>query len=274
VYKTAPKIIMYCVLVGFTLLSLYPLIYSVQTSLKTVDEYLDNKLFWPKDFTLKNYTQVLITGKMLQYFRNNCIIMPAAMVVYLAVCATAGFAFGRLRFPLRLPIFLAVLFLMIFPQMLLSIQIFQVCRKLHLINSYLGLILVWVAYFAPFGTYIMTTYYSTVPWDLIESARLDGASTWQLLFHIMIPIAKPMLGIIIIIGFQSMWNELPFSLLLLQKDTMRTVTLGVAMMQGQYGLDDTVLTAAIMVTAAVPLALFLFFQKYIAMGAYAGAVKG
>jgi raffinose/stachyose/melibiose transport system permease protein len=274
VYRTVPKIIMYGVLVIFTLFSLYPLLYSLQTSLKTVDEYLDNKLSWPKDSTLENYTQVLITGKMLKYFVNNCIIMPAAMVSYLAVCVMAGFAFGRLRFPFRLPIFLAVLFLMIFPQMLLSIQIFQVCRKLHLINNYVGLILVWVAYFAPFGTYIMTTYYSTVPWEMIESARLDGASTWQLLWHIMLPIAKPMLGILIIIGFQSMWNELPFSLLLLQKDTMRTVTLGVAMMQGQYGLDDTVLTAAIMVTAAVPLALFLFFQKYIAMGAYAGSVKG
>jgi ABC-type glycerol-3-phosphate transport system permease component len=167
-----------------------------------------------------------------------------------------------------------MLFLMIFPQMLLSIQIFQVCRKLHLVNSYIGLILVWVAYFAPFGTYIMTTYYSTVPWELIESARLDGAGTFQLLVRIMVPVAKPMIGILAIIGFQSMWNELPFSMLLLQKDTLRTVTQGIAMLQGQYGLDDTVLTAGIMVASAVPLALFLFFQKYIAMGAYAGSVKG
>jgi ABC-type glycerol-3-phosphate transport system permease component len=108
----------------------------------------------------------------------------------------------------------------------------------------------------------------------MESARLDGASTWQILTRIMVPIAKPMIGILVIIGFQSMWNELTFSLLLLQKDTMRTVTLGIAMLQGQYGLDDTALTATIMVASAVPLALFLFFQKYIAMGAYAGAVKG
>ena len=172
--------------------------------------------------------------------------MPVGLLAYLFVCVTAGFAFGRLRFPFRLPIFLSVLFLMIFPQMLLSIQIFQICRALHLVNSYFGLILVWVAYFAPFGTYIMTTYYSTVPMEIIESARMDGASTWQLFFRIMIPIGMPMIAVIIIIGFQSMWNELPFSLLLLQKESLRTITQGIGMMKGQYGLDDTILTAGIM----------------------------
>ena len=269
-----PKIIMYTVLGVFAIFAVYPLIYTVQTSLKSMPEYLENKLVWPQQMTLENYQTVLVKGNMLKYFRNNLIVMPLAMIVYLAVCIAAGFAFGRLRFPLRLPIFLTMLFLMIFPQMLLSIQIFQVCRKLHLVNSYIGLVLVWVAYFAPFGTYIMTTFYSTVPWELIESARLDGAGTFQLLVRIMVPVAKPMIGILTIIGFQSMWNELPFSMLLLQKDTLRTVTQGIAMLQGQYGLDDTVLTAGIMVASAVPLILFLFFQKYIAMGAYAGSVKG
>jgi len=269
-----PNTIMYIVLVVFAVFAVYPLIYTVQTSLKTMPEYLENKLAWPQQSTLENYHTVLIKGNMLKYFRNNLIVMPLAMIVYLVVCIAAGFAFGRLRFPFRLPIFLTMLFLMIFPQMLLSIQIFQVCRKLHLVNNYIGLILVWVAYFAPFGTYIMTTYYSTVPWELIESARLDGAGTFQLLLRIMVPVAKPMIGILTIIGFQSMWNELPFSMLLLQKDTLRTVTQGIAMLQGQYGLDDTVLTAGIMVASAVPLVLFLFFQKYIAMGAYAGSVKG
>lgn len=272
--KNVTKIIMYIVLLIFTLCAIYPILFTFQTSLKTAHEYMDNKLSWPKQLTLENYTTVLIKGRLLKYFLNNCILMPAAMLVYLGVCIMAGFAFGRLRFPFRLPIFLAMLFLMIFPQMLLSIQIFQVCRALHLVNSRLGIILVWVAYFAPFGTYIMTTFYASVPMELIESARLDGASTWQLLLRIMVPIARPMVGIIVIIGFQSMWNELPFSMLLLQKDTLRTVTQGIAMLQGQYGVDDTILTAAIMTASAVPLALFLFFQKNISMGAYAGAMKG
>jgi raffinose/stachyose/melibiose transport system permease protein len=268
------KIFIYIVLIFLLILAIYPLLHILITSVKSQSEYVDNKIFLPKHFTLDNYFYVLFKANMIKYFINSCILIPLGLFVYLFVCIAAGFAFGRLRFPFRLPIFLVVLFLMIFPQMLLSLQIFQVCRSLHLINNYFGLILVWVAYFAPFGTYIMTTYYSSVPMEIIESARVAGASTWQILFHIMIPVAKPMIVVITIIGFQSMWNELPFSLLLLQNDRLRTITQGIGMMQGQYGLDDTILTAAIITASSVPLILFLFFQKYITMGAYAGSVKG
>ena len=272
--KISYKIIMYIILIIFAFIALYPIYHLLITSLKTSREYVDNKLFWPKLLTIDNYKYVLIQGKMIKYFINNFIIMPMAMVGYLFVCITAGFAFGRLRFPFRLPIFLIVLFLMIFPQVLLSIQIFQICRSLHLINTYLGLILVWIAYFAPFGTYIMSTYYSTVPYEIIESARIDGAGTFKIISSIMVPISMPMIGLVFIIGFQSMWNELIFSLLLLQKQAIRTITLGIGMMQGQYGLDDTRLTAAVMIASFVPIVLFFFFQKYISMGAFAGSVKG
>jgi raffinose/stachyose/melibiose transport system permease protein len=265
---------MYVVLIIFVIIALYPIYHVLITSLKTENEYVNNKLFPPASPTVGNYSYALVDANMLKYFLNNCIIMPIALLGYLFVCITAGFAFGKLRFRFRLPIFLSVLFLMIFPQMLLAIQIFQICRFLHITNSYIGLILVWIAYFAPFGTYIMTTYFSTIPYEFIEAARIDGAGTWRILVRIMVPVSMPMVGIISIIGFQSMWNELIFSLLLLQKDELRTLTLGISLMQGQYGLDDTKLTAAIISAAVVPFILFIFFQKYISMGAYAGAIKG
>ncbi|MFA7119319.1 MAG: carbohydrate ABC transporter permease [Sphaerochaetaceae bacterium] len=273
-YNRAVKGIMYFILVIFAIIALYPLIFVLITSLKSPSEYVNNKLHFPEKITFANYYYVWVKGNMLKYFINSCILIPCGLVAYLFVCVSAGFAFGRLRFPFRFSIFLTVLFLMIFPQMLLSIQIFQICRTLHLVNNYFGLILVWVAYFAPFGTYIMTTYYATVPMEILESARLDGTNIWQILFYIMVPIAKPMIVIIVIIGFQSMWNELPFSLLLLQTEKLRTITQGIGMMQGQYGLDDTILTAAIVSAAFVPLLLFMFFQREITMGSYGGAVKG
>ncbi len=273
-YRRSANGAMYAALTLFAVIALYPILFVVMTSLKSAQEYVDNKLWLPVAATLRNYRHVWVEGNMGKYFLNSCVLIPAGLAAYLFVCVSAGFAFGRLRFPFRFEIFLGVLFLMIFPQMLLSIQIFQVCRKLHLVNNYLGIILAWVAYFAPFGTYIMTTYYSTVPLEIVESARLDGTNVWQMLFRIMVPIARPMIVIIVIIGFQSMWNELPFSLLLLQTESLRTITQGIGMMQGQYGLDDTVLTAAIVSASFVPLVLFMFFQRQITMGAYGGAVKG
>jgi ABC-type glycerol-3-phosphate transport system permease component len=265
---------MYVVLGMFAMMALYPLFFVLVTSLKSPAEYVNNKLLMPQSPTFRNFYHVWVKGNMLRYFLNSCILIPTGLVVYLFVCITAGFAFGRLRFPYRFPLFLSVLFLMIFPQMLLSIQIFQICRKLHLVNTYLGLILVWVAYFGPFGTYIMTTYYATVPMEIVESARLDGTGVYRMLSYIMIPIAKPMIIIIVVIGTQSMWNELPFSLLLLQTEHLRTITQGLGMLKGQYGLDDTTLSASILSASLVPLLLFFFFQRQITMGSYSGAVKG
>lgn len=267
------KLIIYIVLIVTAILSIYPLYHVLITSFKQVNEYLDNRVMPPAHWVIDNY-KLAIDQNLLFYFKNNFILIPASMFFYLFVCITAGFAFGRLRFRFRLPLFLVVLFLMIFPQMLLSLQIFQLCAKFHLTNSYWGVILVWTAYFAPFGTYIMSTYFSTLPYEIIESARIDGASTWGILTRIATPMAMPMMGILIIIGFQSMWNELPFSLLLLQKMEMRTVTIGIAMIQGQYGIPDTIQSAVIMIAAVIPMLIFVFFQKYIATGTFSGALKG
>jgi ABC-type glycerol-3-phosphate transport system permease component len=190
------------------------------------------------------------------------------------VCLAAGFAFGKLRFRLKLPLFMAVLFLMIFPQMLLAIQVFRLSSVLGLVNTYLGVVLVWTAYFAPFGTYIMTTYFAAGPYELVESARIDGASTFRILVSIMAPVAAPMLGTLAIIGVQSSVNELPFSLLLLQDGSKRTVSLAIAMLKGEYGLRAPDLSAAVAIASAVPILLFIIFQRKITLGSLAGSVKG
>ena len=273
-YDSTIKTIMYIFLGICAFMALYPIFFVVITSIKTPEEYVTNKLGFPSKITFSNFTYVWKNGNMLRYFFNSLLVIPIGLIFYLFICVSAGFAFGRLRFKGRLPIFLTVLFLMIFPQMLLSMQIFQICRSLKLVNNYVGLILVWIAYFCPFGTYIMTTYYSTVPMSLVESARLDGAKLYQMLFRIMVPIAQPMIVVITIIGTQSMWNELPFSMLLLQNADMRTITHSLGMLKGQYGLKDPILMAAILCASSVPIILFLFFQKQITMGSYSGAVKG
>lgn len=268
------KINTYLILILFAIASLYPLFHVFITSFKQVEEYIENRVFLPAQWVLDNYKVAIEQGHLLYYFRNNLILIPAAMLFYLFVCVTAGFAFGRLRFRFRLPLFLTTLFLMIFPQMLLSLQIFQICNRLYLTDTFLGVILVWTAYFAPFGTYIMATYFSSIPYEIIESARVDGAGTWRILTQIATPMALPMLGFLSIIGFQSMWNELPFSLLLLQSMEKRTVTLGIAMIQGQYGIPDPMRAAVIMLASFLPILVFLFFQKYITKGAFAGSLKG
>lgn len=263
----------YLVLLFFTFLSLYPLFFAAVTSLKTLPEYVESKLTMPDEFRLDNYRYVIENSKLGRYMVNTILLVSFGLLLYLLVCNAAGYAFGKLKFRFRLVLFLLVIFLQIFPQMVVAGQLYRICASIGLINTYLGIIITWTAYFAPFGTYIMTTYYSSVPKEIVESARIDGANVWQQLIRIMIPISRPMLVTIAIIGTLSMWNELPFSLLLLQDQTMRTLTLGIAMMQGEHGLPVPALSAGILLISVIPIALFLLFQRYVTMGATAGSLK-
>ena len=264
----------YAILVLMTLIAVIPLLFVIVSSFKTGTEYALNPGSFPQNVTIENYVWALSGGGILHYLVNSLLVVPAGLFLYLVVCISAGFSFGKLRFPFRLTVFLGVLFLMIFPQMLLVMQMFKLMTMFGLTNSFLGLVLAWVAYFAPFGTYIMTTYFSSVPDEILESARMEGCSTLRILTSIMVPIGAPMIGTISIIGLLTMWNELPFSLLLLQDNALRTMTLSVAMLQGEYGLATPQLAAILMLTALVPILIFLFFQKYVTQGATAGAVKG
>jgi ABC-type glycerol-3-phosphate transport system permease component len=268
------RTLIYAVLFVSAFAALFPLYHVTATSLKSNAEYLERNSGLPLHPVLDSYRYIVVDGGICRFFANNLVLIPSALALYLAVCLAAGFAFGKLRFRLKVPLFLAVLFLMIFPQMLLAIQVFRLSSALGLVNTYFGVILVWTAYFAPFGTYIMTTYFTSVPYELVESARIDGASTFRILRSIMAPVASPMVATLLIIGVQSLWNELPFSLLLLQDGEKRTVSLAIAMLKGEYGLRAPDLSAAVVLASAVPIALFLVFQRRITLGNMAGSVKG
>lgn len=254
--------------------ALLPLYNVVTASLKSLDEFVENPVLLPKAPIFDNYVYAVNSGHLLQYAMNSLVYVPLGLALYVVVCTTAGYAFGKMRFSLRRPLFLLVLFMSIFPQLLLAIQVFKLISMMHLVNTGSGAILAWVAYFAPFGTYIMTTYFAGMPYELVEAARIDGAGQFRIFTAVMAPLAMPMVATIAIIGFQSMWNELPFSLLILQTQGKRTLTVGIAMMSGEFGLRVPILSASLVIAMAVPLVIFMLFQRHITLGVTAGAVKG
>jgi raffinose/stachyose/melibiose transport system permease protein len=268
------RVLVQLFLIVLMIASLLPLYNVVVASFKTGDEFVVNTFLPPKSPTVGNYGYAAVGGHLLRFAVNSLVLVPIGLVLYLAVCISSGYAFGKMRFNLKRPLFLLVLFLMIFPQLLLATQVFRLIALLGLTNTGLGVILTWVAYFSPFGTYIMTTYFADMPYELVEAARMDGASHLRILTNIMTPLAAPMIATIAIIGFLSMWNELPFSLLILQDEGLRTVTLGIAMMKGQFGLRVPIQSAAVVIAMAVPLIMFLIFQRRVTLGITAGAIKG
>ena len=256
------------------IVSVLPLYNILSASFKTIDEYPTNPIMLPQAPTAENYQYAAFSGHLLQFTVNSLILVPIGVAAYVGICIMAGYAFGKMRFAMRRPLFLLVLFMSIFPQLLLATQVSKLISILGLTNTGLGVILAWVAYFAPFGTYIMTTYFADMPYELVEAARIDGASQYRILRSVMTPMAGPMVATISIIGFQSMWNELPFSMLILQQESMRTLTVGIAVLRGQYGLRVPILSAALVIAMIMPLFIFLLFQRRITLGVTAGALKG
>jgi raffinose/stachyose/melibiose transport system permease protein len=268
------RLLVQAFMVTLLVVSILPLYNVVTASLKSLDEYPKNPILLPQAPTLDNYAYAAFSGHLLRFTANSLILVPVGVAAYIVVCVMSGYAFGKMRFALRRPLFLLVLFMSIFPQLLLATQVSKLVSLMRLTNTGFGVILSWVAYFAPFGTYIMTTYFSDMPYELVEAARIDGASQYRILWSVMAPMALPMVATLAIIGFQSMWNELPFSMLILQQESLRTVTLGIAVLRGQYGLRVPILSAALMIAMVVPLVIFFLFQRYITLGVTAGAVKG
>jgi ABC-type glycerol-3-phosphate transport system permease component len=273
-FGPAARVVVQVFMLLIVVASLLPLYNVLSSSLKSLDEYTTNPVLLPHVLTLANYQYAAFSGHLLRFTMNSLIFVPIGVVLYVVVCLLAGYSFGKMRFALRRSLFLLVLFMSIFPQLLLAMQVSKLISLIHLTNTGLGVILSWVAYFSPFGTYIMTTYFTDMPYELVEAARIDGASQVRILVSIMAPLALPMVATISIIGFQSMWGELPFSMLILQNEALRTVTVGIAVLRGEYGLGVPILCAALVIAMVVPLAIFLLFQRRITLGVTAGAIKG
>jgi ABC-type glycerol-3-phosphate transport system permease component len=272
--RLSGRVSAYVVLIVFASLALFPLVFAGVTSLKTDEGYRVDRLGLPNEITFVNYERAIVRANLGQFILNTLIVLPFGLLLYIFLCNAVGVAFGMLRFRGRMALFTATLVVMIFPQMMIAVPIYRIVLQFGLLNTRVGIIFVWVAYFAPYGTYIMTTFYSSAPRELFESARIDGAGIFKILFRVLMPVAMPMIATIGIIGFQSMWNELPFSLLILQDAGLRTIAQGLAIMQGEYGLRDPAATAALIVGSVIPVVVYLIFQKRIQVGATAGSVKG
>ncbi len=267
------KIVTSILVILLGLLTLLPFYFMVITSLKDMDTYLEEKLLPPARPTFDNYIAIFAQLKLAQYFRNSIVVLVAALVPYVLISSAAGFAFAKLRFPLRIPLLLTVTAIMIFPQMVLGVQIYNLQARIGLLNTHIGLVCAYLGYFAPYSAYLMTTYFRSIPQTFLEAARIDGAGLWSIYTRIMLPIARPMLVTVIIVGSQAVWNELPFCLLLLRSSEKRTLMAAIALLNGEYGVPAIEMCAALTVVALPIILLYVVAQRQIQRGVLAGGIK-
>lgn len=262
------------ILSAVSLTTVYPLAFMLFTALKSQKEYiLHNQYGPPMRPTLANFVDAWTYAKVGQYARNSAIVVVAGVVGSWLVCSLAGYALSQLRFPGRRAMFYGILGSMMIAPQVVIIPLYSMLIHMGLLNKHVGLILVYVTFATPFGTYMLTSYFRSIPADLVEAAQVDGASHLQILYRIMLPIARPALLTLGIFNFLWMWNELLFSLLILQDDSVRTLMVGVANLRGQYTTNIPLLSAGLFLAAVPVLIVFFAFQAHLVKGMTVGAVK-
>lgn len=224
-------------------------------------------------FTLDNYVQVLSAQGMGQAFLNTVLITVPATILPLVICSMAAYAFSWLRFPFRDTLFLVVVALMMIPAQIGFIPLLKMFAPTGLLNNYGAIWLAHTAYALPFGVFLLRNFFITLPRDLIEAARIDGASTMGIFRTIVVPLSVPAIAAYGIFQFLWVWNDLLMALVYVQNGSQWPMTRAVQNLLSQYGTEWNLLAAGAFLLMAVPLLVFFSLQRYFVQGLLAGSVK-
>jgi len=251
---------------------LYPVYFAINNALKSDKGYILNRFNVVTDPTIQNFINAWNRSRLSEYFLNSVVTTAGAVALLLLVSSLAGFAFAMLRFPYRKLLFIVILASLMIPVQVVLVPFYRTIVTLGLVNTRIGLIISYTSFFLPFCVYLMTAFYSALPKELVEAARMDGAKLIQIWWHVMLPLGKPALITLGILNTLYCWNDVLISLLVLQKE--RTLMVGIAALKGEYTTNVPLLMAGIVIAAAPIVIIYIIFQRRIVNGIATGAVKG
>lgn len=261
----------------YSLFTFIPFLWSLSTSFKKQSEVFQNNVI-PQHPTLSGYTTVFnkIQPNFFSLFANSLFIAVVVVILHVVLASMAGYAFGRLQFPGRDLMFYIVLGTMMIPDQLRLVPIYQLLVKLHLISphpiNYLGLFLIKAVGAA--DIFLMRQYFLTLPRELEDAAKIDGAGPLRTFLKIMLPNAKPVIATVVILTFQGSWNELFWPSIIMQSPNHWTLPFGILQFKGQFSTDWPPIMALVVLSTLPILLLYIFSQKYIINMQLSSSVKG
>jgi alpha-glucoside transport system permease protein len=224
-------------------------------------------------FTLHNYSEVLNRANMDEAFLNSILITVPSTLLPLAIAAAAAYAFSWISFPFRDTIFLLIVALMVVPVQMALVPLLTLFRDFGIANWFGGIWLAHTAFGLPLGIFLLRNFFITLPRDLIEAARVDGASNLRILLKVVLPLSVPALASFGIFQFLWVWNDLLMAFIFIQNGELLPMTVRINQMQTTYGGEWHLLSAGSFLLMIVPLAVFFALQRYFVQGLLAGSVK-
>ena len=285
----AYKVFSIVLLVILALLFLFPLYWIVTGAFKTgQDIYSTTPVWWPSEWTMANFTKLFsrrsaplfeIVGLVgptvpgaIRWLVNTVFMSVMAMLLTCLTASMAGYALAKKRFLGRGLIFSLIVCAMALPKQVILIPLLKEMSALHLYDTLWAVIFPTVGW--PFGVFLMKQFSEGIPGEILEAARVDGASEWRTFSTIVLPMVKPGIGALAIFTFINSWNDYLMQLVMLASNTKYTISLGIATMQAETSVDTGLLMAGATLAAVPILIVFLIFQKYFTQGITMGAVKG
>jgi len=272
--KVVETSLLYAMLICIAVLLLAPFAWLLSTALKaeSADLFTFPPQWIPDPIVWDNFAKAWNILPFIRYLLNTFYIAIATVMINLVLSSMTGFALARMKFAGRQVILYAVLATTMVPFQVLLIPLFIVTLKLGLVDSYAGVILP-VAVNA-FGIFLLRQAFSTIPKDLEEAARIDGCTDFQIFYQIMIPLVKPALATLAAFTFVAQWNDFIWPLIVLNNRDLYTLQLGLASLQGVFGVNWRYISAASIIALVPTVVFFLCTQRFFTKGATAGAVKG
>jgi multiple sugar transport system permease protein len=266
----AQRLVIFFVLFTFAIFMLMPFAWMVLSSFKEADEVFTYDMTWlPSTISFSGYYRALTEQPFLKYGLNSVLVSLIITAAQLTTSALAGYAFARLNFPGRNLIFMVYLSAMMIPSQATVIPSYILIRKMGLIDSYAGLTLPFLA--GPFGAFMMRQFFLSMPESLEEAGIIDGCSRFQVLCKIVLPLSKPALASLALFTFMGAWNDFMWPLIIINRDAMRTLQVGLSLMRADLYPDwPMMMAASVMATLPIIIAFLLAQKQFIQSLAFTG----
>lgn len=253
---------------------LVPFLYMVSTSFKPHAFVLElPPRLIPTEPTLENYRRALTSNHFGRYFLNSLTVAVASTIITIVLSSMLAYAFARWEFPGKNLIFYTMLATLMVPTLVLIIPQFVLAKDLHLLNSRMGLIVVYAAG-TPFSMFLLRGFFEEIPQDLLDAALIDGAGPFRTFRDIALPLARPALAAVAIFSFLGAWDEFTWALTAISDEKLYTLPIALRLFQQQHGTEWGLVFAASTIAVLPTIAVFVAFQRQFIRGVMSGAVKG
>ncbi|MBA4224251.1 MAG: sugar ABC transporter permease [Methylobacterium sp.] len=250
----------------------FPVYWMFATAVRPKDEVFSGAAgLIPSSFVWQNFADAIGRVPFLSWTANSLIITVFAVVITVTINLLCGYAFAKFRFAGRDILFLAVLSALMIPFQVIIVPLFLVVSELGLLSDYWGVILPRAA--EAFGIFMVRQFMVSIPDELLEAARIDGASELKIFFKIVVPLSKPIIAVLVIFTFMWRWNDFALPLIVMMKHEMYTVQLGLNLLRGQFNTEWSMIMAIALLSLVPMLIIFTFFQRYFVQGISGSGLK-